>query len=199
MDSMDAEKRRNQRRHWNEIQGRGVQCYRENLRSRFWGLTRVPFLVSHLVEKVERYSKQSKIQIEKTSHSEGNFLQTRELNNDLEIKNEELLREGDNEGGGSQQQDKLKVSREGGVAGKAPGTGGSDEDISSGQVERTEKPERARAAERAEAKRRDAEPVLRNKRSQCNEKTGHRNEEWTLVVAARESLSVAAKTQHNQN
>lgn len=38
-----------------------------------------------------RYSKQSKIQIEKTSHSEGNFPQTRELNNDLEIKNEELL------------------------------------------------------------------------------------------------------------
>lgn len=43
-----------------------------------------------------------------------------------------------------QQQDKLKVSREGGVAGKAPGTGGSDEDISSGQVERTEARERAR-------------------------------------------------------
>ncbi|KAI4532950.1 hypothetical protein MG293_015969 [Ovis ammon polii] len=125
-------------------------------------------------------------------------------------------REGDNEGGGSQQQDKLKVSREGGVAGKAPGTGGSDEDISSGQVERTEKPERARRVRGDESgsagqehqvcgdednsrERGGHEPVLRNKRSQCNEKTGHRNEEWTLVVAARESLSVAAKTQHNQN
>lgn len=53
-------------------------------------------------------------------------------------------REGGNEGGGTWQQDKLKVSREGGVAGKAPGIGGSDEDISSGQVERTEKPERVR-------------------------------------------------------
>lgn len=31
-----------------------AQWYRENLRSRFWGIMRVPFLVSYLVEKVER-------------------------------------------------------------------------------------------------------------------------------------------------
>ena len=42
------------------------------------------------------------------------------------------------------------------------------------------------------------EPVLRNKRSPCNEKPGHRNQEKPPLAATRESPSAATKTQHSQ-
>ena len=43
------------------------------------------------------------------------------------------------------------------------------------------------------------EPVLRNKKSHCNEKPVHRNEESPPLAATRESPHAAMKTQHNQN
>ena len=39
------------------------------------------------------------------------------------------------------------------------------------------------------------EPVLRNKRSHCNEKTAHHNEEQPQLTATRESPCAATKTQ----
>ena len=42
------------------------------------------------------------------------------------------------------------------------------------------------------------EPVLRNKRSHRNEKPAHRNEEWPLLAATRESPNAAMKTQCSQ-
>ena len=42
------------------------------------------------------------------------------------------------------------------------------------------------------------EPVLHNKRSRCSEKPVHYNGEQPLLAATRESLSVAANTQHGQ-
>ena len=42
------------------------------------------------------------------------------------------------------------------------------------------------------------EPVLRNKRSRRSEKPTHRNEEWPLLAAARESSRAATKTQRSQ-
>ena len=42
------------------------------------------------------------------------------------------------------------------------------------------------------------EPVLCNKRSHCNEKPTHRNEEWPPLAATRESPRAATKTQHSQ-
>ena len=42
------------------------------------------------------------------------------------------------------------------------------------------------------------EPVLCNKRSHRNEKPVHRNEEWPLLTATRESLHAATKTQCSQ-
>ena len=43
------------------------------------------------------------------------------------------------------------------------------------------------------------EPVLCNKRSHCNEKPTHRNEEKPPLTATRESPSIATKTQCSQN
>ena len=43
------------------------------------------------------------------------------------------------------------------------------------------------------------EPVLRNKRSHCNERPIHRSEEWALLAATGESLCTATKTQCSQN
>ena len=43
------------------------------------------------------------------------------------------------------------------------------------------------------------EPVLCNKRSHCNEKPAHRNEEQPPLAATRERLRAATKTQHSQN
>ena len=42
------------------------------------------------------------------------------------------------------------------------------------------------------------EPVFLNKRSHCNEKLMHRNEEGPPLAATRESLRAATKTQHSQ-
>ena len=38
------------------------------------------------------------------------------------------------------------------------------------------------------------EPVLRNGRSHCSERPAHRNEEWPLLTATRESLCAAMKS-----
>ena len=43
------------------------------------------------------------------------------------------------------------------------------------------------------------EPVLCNKRSHCNKKPAHCNEEWPWLAATRESPHKAMKTQHSQN
>ena len=43
------------------------------------------------------------------------------------------------------------------------------------------------------------EPVLHNKRSHCNEKPTHRNEELAPLAATRESPCAATKIQHSQN
>ena len=42
------------------------------------------------------------------------------------------------------------------------------------------------------------EPMLHNNRSQCSEKPEHRNSEWPLLAATRESLCTAKRTQCNQ-
>ena len=42
------------------------------------------------------------------------------------------------------------------------------------------------------------EPVLRNKRSHCNGKPTHHNEEEPLLAATRGSLRAATKTQRSQ-
>ena len=42
------------------------------------------------------------------------------------------------------------------------------------------------------------EPVLHDKRSHCNEKPAHHNEEQPPLATTRESLSAATKTQHSQ-
>ena len=42
------------------------------------------------------------------------------------------------------------------------------------------------------------EPVLRNKRSHCNEKPTHRNKEQPPLAATREHPHAAMKTQHSQ-
>ena len=42
------------------------------------------------------------------------------------------------------------------------------------------------------------EPVLCNKRSHCDEKPAHHNEEWPPLAATRESLHSATKTQRSQ-
>ena len=41
-------------------------------------------------------------------------------------------------------------------------------------------------------------PVLCNKRSHCNEKPMHGNEEWPPLAATRESPRTETKTQHSQ-
>ena len=43
------------------------------------------------------------------------------------------------------------------------------------------------------------EPVLRNKRSHCNETPKHFSEEEPLLATARDSPGAATKTQHSQN
>ena len=42
------------------------------------------------------------------------------------------------------------------------------------------------------------EPMLRNKRSHCNEKPEHHSEERPPLTATRESLRAATKTQRSQ-
>ena len=42
------------------------------------------------------------------------------------------------------------------------------------------------------------EPVLRDKRSHCNEKPAHHNKEKPPLAATRESQRAATKTQHSQ-
>ena len=42
------------------------------------------------------------------------------------------------------------------------------------------------------------EPILHNKRSHCNEKPTHHNEEQPLLATTRESPRAATKTQHSQ-
>ena len=42
------------------------------------------------------------------------------------------------------------------------------------------------------------EPVLRNKRSHCNEKPAHRNKEWPLLAATRGGQRTTTKTQRSQ-
>ena len=46
---------------------------------------------------------------------------------------------------------------------------------------------------------RDLEPVLCNQRCQRNKKPSHRNQEWPLLAATRESPGVATEIQSNQN
>ena len=60
------------------------------------------------------------------------------------------------------------------------------------------KPMRSRARMPQLLKPRRLEPVLRIKRSHRNEKPAHRNEEWLLLAAARESPRAAMKTQRSQ-
>ena len=43
------------------------------------------------------------------------------------------------------------------------------------------------------------EPVLRSRRTHCTEKPMHRNKEWPLLAANRESLRAAAKTNAAKN
>ena len=47
------------------------------------------------------------------------------------------------------------------------------------------------------AERACLEPVLRNKRGRDNERPAHRDEEWTPLVATRESPRTETKTQHS--
>ena len=42
------------------------------------------------------------------------------------------------------------------------------------------------------------EPVLCNKRGRDSERPAHRNEEWPLLAATRESPRTETKTQHSQ-
>ena len=42
------------------------------------------------------------------------------------------------------------------------------------------------------------EPVLRNKRGRNSERPAHRDEEWPLLAATRESPRTEMKTQHSQ-
>ena len=42
------------------------------------------------------------------------------------------------------------------------------------------------------------EPVLRNKRGHDSERSAHRDEEWPLLAAPRESPRTETKTQHTQ-
>ena len=57
---------------------------------------------------------------------------------------------------------------------------------------------RSRAREPQLLKPTRLKPVLRNKRSHCNEKPAHRDEELPPLTATRESLHTATKTQRSQ-